>query len=70
MDLNFAKTAPGVMTANWMHPKTGRQYCVAIIVRCETQHHFFDGELVARVMATFDYAFALAKLTLSAKGPA
>ena len=41
MDLNFAKTAPGVMTANWMHPKTGRQYSVAIIESCDTLFSWF-----------------------------
>jgi hypothetical protein len=69
MDLNFAKTAPGVMTANWMHPKTGRQYSVAIIESCDTQHLFIDGELVARELATFDDAVALAKQKLASKQP-
>ena len=67
MDLNFAQTAPGVMTASWMHPKSGRQYSVAIIESCDTQHLFIDGELVARELATFDDACTLAKQKLSAK---
>jgi hypothetical protein len=67
MNLNFAKTAPGVMTASWMHPKSGRQYSVAIIESCDTQHLFIDGELVARELATFDDAVVLAKQKLSTK---
>ncbi len=65
MELNFAKTAPGVMTASWTHPKKGRQYSVAIIESCDTQHLFIDGELIARELPNFDDAVTLAKQKLN-----
>ncbi len=66
MELNFAKTAPGVMTASWTHPKKGRQYSIAIIESCDTQHLFIDGELIARELPNFDDAVTLAKQKLNA----
>jgi hypothetical protein len=66
MELNFAKTAPGVMSASWTHPKKGRQVSIAIIESCDTQHLFIDGELIARDLPTFDDAVTLAKQRVNA----
>ena len=64
MELQFAKTAPGVMTASWTHPKKGRHYSIAIIESCDTQHLFIDGELIARELPTFEDAVTLARQKL------
>jgi len=67
MALEFAKTAPGVMTATWTHPNSGRAFSVAVIESCETWHTFIDGELIARDQPSFDVAVAAAEKKLTRK---
>jgi hypothetical protein len=67
MNLQFAKTAPGVMVASWTHPKSGRVYSIAVIESCDAWNTFIDGEWIARDLPSFEGAVAAAETKLSPK---